>query len=189
MHLYESGVITNKKKSLYPGKFVCAFITGSPGIYDWVDNNVSIMVMRGDWVNDPSTVRQNSKMVSVNTCMMIDLTGQIMSESIGPMQFSGTGGQFDTAFGARSSIDKLGKSIIACRSTAKKGTVSSIVSLPPQGTPVTLLRRYHGLCDNRIWSHPASGKECPRPRLVPHRYCPPEPQGTAEGRGRELGYI
>jgi acyl-CoA hydrolase len=140
MELYQMGVITNKKKTLYKDKFVCTFISGTKDLYDWADNNVAITVRRGYWVNDPAVVRQNSKMVSINTCMMVDLTGQVFSESIGTNQFSGTGGQFDTAMGAREAYDGLGKSIIACASTAKAGKISTIVSMAPQGTPVTLHR-------------------------------------------------
>jgi acyl-CoA hydrolase len=140
MELYEMGVITNRKKSLYKGKTVCAFIMGTKRLYEWVDNNVSVLVMRGDWVNDPSVVRRNSRMISINTCMMVDLTGQVISEGIGAAQYSGTGGQFDTAMGAREAYDGLGKSIIACRSTARGGAKSTIVCMPPQGTPVTLHR-------------------------------------------------
>ena len=140
LELHQLGVITNKKKAFYPGKFVCAFVLGSQGLYDWVDENMSVLVMRGEWVNHPYVVRQNSKMVSINTCIMVDLTGQVMSEAIGSDHYSGTGGQFDTAFGAMTSRDRLGKTIIACRSTAKNGSASSVVSLPPPGTPVTLLR-------------------------------------------------
>lgn len=98
------------------------------------------MFLRGEWVNDSTVVRRNAKMVSINTCMMVDLTGQVFSEGIGTSQFSGTGGQFDFAMGAREAYDKKGKSIIACRSTAKGGTQSTIVAIPPPGTPVTLHR-------------------------------------------------
>jgi acyl-CoA hydrolase len=72
--------------------------------------------------------------------MMVDLTGQVLSEGLGTSQYSGTGGQRDFAMGAKEAYDGLGKSIIACYSTAKNGTASTIVSLPPQGTPVSLHR-------------------------------------------------
>ncbi len=131
MELSELGVVTNRKKSIYKGKSVCAFIMGTKRLYEWVDDNVSVLTLKAEWVNDPSVIRQNSSMVSINTCMMVDLTGQVIAEGIGTSQYSGTGGQFDTAFGAREAYDGLGKSIIACRSTAKGGTASTIVALPP----------------------------------------------------------
>ncbi len=138
MDLYEMGVITNRKKSLMKGKTVCAFMFGSPELYEWADNNPSVMVLNGSWVNDPAVVRQNSKMVSINTCMMVDFAGQVLSEGIGVTHYSGTGGQLDTAMGAKEGLDGMGKSIIACRSTAKHGTASAIVPFAPQGTKVTL---------------------------------------------------
>jgi acyl-CoA hydrolase len=149
-HLYEIGVITNKKKALHKDKFVCAFMFGSQELYDWTDNNVAVSVLRARYVNDPAVIRQNSKMTSINTCFMVDLTGQVFSESIGTHQYSGTGGQFDTAVGAREGLDGLGKSIIACRSTAKSGKISRIVSVAPQGTPVTLQR---GVSDYIVTEH------------------------------------
>lgn len=140
MDLYEAGVITNKRKSLVKGKAVCTFAMGSRRLYDWLDDNMAVEFRRGSWVNDPAVVRQNSKMVSLNTCLMVDLTGQVASESIGTRQYSGTGGQTDTAVGAKEAYDGLGKSIIACRSTAKGGSTSTIVPVLPEGTAVTLHR-------------------------------------------------
>ncbi len=140
MELYEMGVINNKQKSIYPGKFVCTFAMGSEKLYHWLHNNPAVEFLRGKLVNDPCFIRKNSKMVSINTCIMIDFTGQVASESIGIDQYSGTGGQTDTAVGATEGFDGLGKSIIACRSTAKNGEISTIVPVLPEGTAVTLHR-------------------------------------------------
>jgi acyl-CoA hydrolase len=140
MELYEAGVITNKKKSYYKDKFVCTFAMGSPELYKWLDNNPSVEFVRGKFANDPALVKLNSKMVSINTCIMVDLTGQVSSESFGTQQYSGTGGQADTAIGAVEGTDGKGKSIIACRATARGGNVSTIVSVLPLGTAVTLHR-------------------------------------------------
>ena len=140
MELYEMGVITNKAKSVHKGKFVCTFAMGSEKLYKWLDNNPAVEFLRGSYVNDPCMMRKNSKMVSINTCIMIDFTGQVASESIGIEQYSGTGGQSDTAVGATEGFDGKGKSIIACRSTAKRGTISTIVPVLPAGTGVTLHR-------------------------------------------------
>ena len=140
MELYEMGVITNQEKSIYKGKFVCTFAMGSEKLYRWLDNNPAVEFLRGSYVNDPCLVRQNSKMVSINTCMMIDFTGQVASEGIGIEQYSGTGGQSDTAVGAIEGLDGKGKSIIACRATAKGGKISTIVPVLPPGTGVTLHR-------------------------------------------------
>jgi acyl-CoA hydrolase len=140
MELFEMGVITNERKALLKGKSVCTFAMGSRRLYDWLDDNVSVQFERGSWVNDPATIRKNSRMVSINTCIMVDLTGQVASETIGSVQYSGTGGQSDTAIGAVEGLDGLGKSVIACCSTAKRGTVSTIVPYLPEGTAVTLHR-------------------------------------------------
>lgn len=140
MELYEMGVITNKAKSIHKGKFICTFAMGSEKLYKWLDNNQAVEFLRGSYVNDPCFMRQNSKMVSINTCIMIDFTGQVASESIGIEQYSGTGGQSDTAVGATEGLDGKGKSIIACRATAKGGKISTIVPVLPAGTGVTLHR-------------------------------------------------
>ena len=140
MDLYEAGVITNKHKTMYKDKFVCTFAMGSSRLYHWLDDNMAVEFQRGSWVNDPAVVRRNSSMTSINTCLMVDFTGQVASEGIGHVQYSGTGGQTDTAVGAKEGSDGRGKSIIACRSTARGGTVSTIVPSLPEGTPVTLHR-------------------------------------------------
>ncbi|MFN3554992.1 MAG: acetyl-CoA hydrolase/transferase family protein [Bacteroidales bacterium] len=138
--LYDKGVITNKQKTLHKGKSICTFAMGSEKMYHWLHNNPSVEFLRGSYVNDPCVIRQNSKMVSINTCLMIDFTGQVASESIGINQYSGTGGQTDTAVGAVEGLDGKGKSIIACRSTARGGKVSTILPTLPEGTAVTLHR-------------------------------------------------
>ncbi len=142
MELYEAGVITNTKKSIHKGKFVCTFAMGSEKLYKWLDNNMAVEFLRGKYVNDPCVMKQNNKMVSINTCIMIDFTGQVASESIGIDQYSGTGGQSDTAVGAIEGHDGKGKSIIACRSTARAGKISTIVPVLPEGSAVTLHRSH-----------------------------------------------
>ncbi|MFC2029049.1 acetyl-CoA hydrolase/transferase C-terminal domain-containing protein, partial [Chloroflexota bacterium] len=97
-------------------------------------------MIRGSTVNNPFVISQNDNMVSINTCIQVDLKGQVGSESIGSTQYSGMGGQFDTAYGAQRS--KGGKSVIALHSTAKNDTISTIVPMLEQGTIVTL-----GRCD------------------------------------------
>jgi acyl-CoA hydrolase len=140
--LYQQGVITNKQKTLYKDKFVCTFAFGSKKLYDWLHDNMAVEFQRGKWVNDPAVIRHNSKMVSLNTCLMVDLTGQVASESIGTKQYSGTGGQSDTAVGAQEAYDGKGKGVIACRSTKKNGQLSAIVATLPEGTAVTLHRSH-----------------------------------------------
>ncbi len=142
MELYEAGVITNKRKSVHKDKFICTFAMGSEKLYKWLDNNPCVEFLRGKYVNDPCEMKKNSRMVSINTCIMVDFTGQVSSESIGIEQYSGTGGQTDTAVGAIEGTDGLGKSIIACRSTARGGSISTIVPVLPEGSAVTLHRSH-----------------------------------------------
>ncbi|NUV00264.1 acetyl-CoA hydrolase [Marinitoga sp. 1154] len=137
--LFEAGVITNMKKTLWKGKFICTFALGTKRMYEWLDNNPGVWIMRGNYVNDPYVISKNENMVSINTAITVDLTGQVCSESIGPKQYSGTGGQLDTHRGAV--MSKNGKGIIALRTTAKKGTISTIVPMLPQGSFVTVPRQ------------------------------------------------
>lgn len=137
--LFEAGAITNMKKTLWKGKFVCTFALGTKRMYEWLNNNPGVWIMRGRYVNDPYIIAKNDNMVSINTAITIDLSGQVCSESLGNKQYSGTGGQLDTHRGAV--MSKNGKGIIALRSTAKKGTISTIVSMLPQGSYVTVPRQ------------------------------------------------
>lgn len=136
--LVEAGVITGKKKTLHKGKMVSAFVMGDRRLYDFVDRNPSVMVMRGSYTNDPTVIAKNDNMVSINSALSVDLTGQCASEAIGTVQYSGTGGQVDTAVGALHA--KNGRSIIAVHSTAKNGTVSTITPTLAPGSIVTLNR-------------------------------------------------
>lgn len=136
--LVEAGVITNRKKNFLPGKTVAAFILGNQKLYDMVHNNPSVWIMRASFVNNPSVIAKNDNMVSINTAVEVDLTGQVCSETIGSVHFSGSGGQNDTAEGAIHS--KGGRSIIALHSTAKNGTISTINAIHTPGAVVTLSR-------------------------------------------------
>lgn len=139
IELFEVGAITNKRKTLWNGKFVCTFAYGSKKMYEFLDENPAVLFLRGRYVNDPYVIAQNEKMVSINTALMVDLTGNVCSEAIGTRHYSGTGGQLDTHRGAVKS--KGGKGIIAMRSTAKDGTVSTIVPMLPAGSPITVPRQ------------------------------------------------
>ena len=116
MKLFQAGAVTNKKKTLHKGKMVAAFALGTPELYDFIDNNPGILLLDGNYVNDPCIIGQNDNQVSINTTIEVDLTGQCCSESIGTRHFSGTGGQTDTATGAQRA--KNGRSFIALYSTA-----------------------------------------------------------------------
>lgn len=138
LDLFEEGVITNNKKSLHKGKMIVTFIMGTKRLYDFVDDNPMVELHSVDYVNNPIVIAQNYKMVSINSCIEVDLMGQISSESMGLKQFSGTGGQVDYVRGA--SMSEGGKSIIAIPSTAKRGEISRIVPFLQEGSAVTTSR-------------------------------------------------
>ena len=136
--LVESGVVNGSKKTLHPGKLVATFLMGTRRLYDFVDKNACVEMRPVDYVNDPRVIAQNEKMVSINSCIEVDLMGQVASETIGLKQFSGTGGQVDYVRGAAWSAG--GKSIMAMPSTAAKGKASRIVPFLAQGAAVTTSR-------------------------------------------------
>ncbi|MEA4813185.1 MAG: acetyl-CoA hydrolase/transferase C-terminal domain-containing protein [Anaerolineaceae bacterium] len=136
MELVEAGVITNRRKTLHPGKLVAAFALGTQKLYRYMHRNPNLAIMRGSYVNNPAVIAQNYKMVSVNTAIQVDILGQVCSQSLGPRQFSGTGGQLDTHRGAQMSDG--GRGIIALRSTAKNGSISTIVPTLAPGSGVTV---------------------------------------------------
>ena len=146
MELFKAGAINGKYKNIQKGRMVATFAMGSAELYEFLDNNPGIEFLDGYYTNDPKIIALNDKQVSINTTLEVDLTGQCASESLGSVQFSGTGGQSDTAVGAQDS--KGGKSFIALYSTARvrnketgeKEEVSKIVSQLKQGAAVSLSR-------------------------------------------------
>ena len=144
--LAKAGVITGKCKQNNPGKMVAVFAMGTKELYDFIDDNPAVAIMDGAYVNDPYVIAQNDNQISINSTIEIDLFGQCCSESIGHVQFSGTGGQADTAIGAQ--MSKNGRSVIALYSTAmvkNKATgerveTSKIVPLLKAGAAVSLSR-------------------------------------------------
>lgn len=144
--LVKMGVITNKRKQINKGQMVATMVLGSKELYEFVDRNPGVALYDGAWVNDPYVIAQNDNQISINTSLEVDLTGQCASESIGSRQFSGTGGQADTAIGAQ--LSRNGRSIIALYSTAmvkdpatgERHEVSKIVAQLQSGAVVSLSR-------------------------------------------------
>lgn len=135
MHMMRSGHINGSRKTLHPNKVITTLIMGSQELYKFLDHNESIEAYPVSYTNDPYIVGQNDNLVSINSCIEVDLTGQVASESIGLTQFSGTGGQVDFLRGAKRS--RGGRSILAFRSTAQGDTVSRIVPMLSEGANVT----------------------------------------------------
>ena len=138
MHLVELGVITNMRKTLHKGKIVASFCMGSRKLYDFVDNNPLIEFQPNSYTNDPFIIAQNERMVSINSALQIDLTGQVCADSLGTYFYSGIGGQVDFVRGAARS--KGGKPIIALPSTAQEGTISRIAPTLNLGAGVVTSR-------------------------------------------------
>ena len=136
--LIEAGIINGAKKTLHPGKVIAGFILGSKRLYDYVDNNPIIELHPTDYVNDPFIIAQNDNMISINSAIEVDLTGQVAADSIGTRFYSGVGGQLDFVRGA--SRSKGGKPFIALPSTAKNGELSRIVPMLKPGSGVTTTR-------------------------------------------------
>ena len=138
LDLVRDGIINNSKKNFNPGKIIATFLIGSQEFYDFVDNNPMVSMHPVSYTNDPFIAGQNDNLVSINSCVQVDLLGQISSETVGMTQISGIGGQVD--FVRAAAVSKGGRSIIAMPSTAKGGTVSKIVPLLDEGAVVTTNR-------------------------------------------------
>lgn len=133
--LIESGVIDNTQKKVLPGKSVASLALGSRRLYDFMDYNPDIIVKDVAWTNNPAIIAQNPKVVSINSCLEIDLTGQICADSIGERIFSGVGGQHDFVYG--SSQSEGGMSFLAMLSTTRKGQTKIKPVLTPGAGVVT----------------------------------------------------
>ncbi len=117
--LLEKGIIDNSMKRVEPGKSVASLALGSRRLYDYMDGNKDIIFRDVAWTNNPYVIAQNPKVMSINSCLEIDLTGQICADSIGTRIFSSVGGQHDFVYG--SSLSEGGLSFLAMLSTTNKG--------------------------------------------------------------------
>ena len=136
--LIKDGIITNKKKNFMTDRAVATFCMGSRTAYDYIDNNIQFFFGTADWVNNTATIGRNDNFISITSALEVDLTGQVCSDSVGRLFFSGTGDQTNFIRGA--TLSKGGLSIIALPSTAKNGTVSRIVANLSPGAGVATLR-------------------------------------------------
>lgn len=138
MELALAGVITGRAKTLLPGKMVTSFVMGSRRLYEWVHENPAVEMRATDFTNDPLVIARNERMVSINSALAVDLTGQVAADTLSGKFFSGIGGQVDFVRGAARSRD--GRSIIAFASTAKQGTLSRVTAALEAGTGVVTSR-------------------------------------------------
>lgn len=136
--LVESGVIDNTRKKIHPGKLVTGFVMGSQKLYDFVDDNSEVAFLDIEYVNSVQTISRNKNVVSINSALQIDLTGQVCSDSLGTKIYSGVGGQLDFVLGA--GVSENGKSILAFPSTGGKGKYSRITPILQLGSGVVTPR-------------------------------------------------
>lgn len=136
--LIDKGVITGARKQIDPNKIVLGFALGNREWYEYVDDNPAFDFQPSSYTNDPFVIAQNENVVAVNSAIEIDITGQVVSDSVGGRFVSGFGGQLDFMRGAARSHG--GKPIIAISSTAKNGTISRIVARIRSGAGVVTTR-------------------------------------------------
>ena len=138
--LVEAGVITGARKERNRGKIVTAFLMGSQRLYDFVDDNPMVEMRSVDFTNDTHVIRSFDTMTAINSAIEVDLSGQVVADSIGSRIYSGVGGQMDFVRGA--TLAAHGRAIIALPSTAASGTVSRIVPKLASGAGVVTTRAH-----------------------------------------------
>ncbi len=136
--LYHSGVINNRRKQKHPGKLVTGFVVGSHNLYRFVDDNPEVVFCDIEYINSINTISGNHNVVSINSALQVDLSGQVCADSLGTHIYSGVGGQFDFVMG--SSLSQNGRSILAFPSTAGGGKYSRIVPVLAPGSGVVTPR-------------------------------------------------
>lgn len=139
--LIRAGVINGSRKRIHPGKMVAGFVFGTRELYDFVDDNPSVVLLDIAYVNDPDVIRRNPKVTAINSAIEVDLTGQVCADSIGDQIYSGVGGQMDFIRGAAQSPG--GKPIIALPSVTKRGESRIVCNLKPGAGVVTTRAHVH----------------------------------------------
>jgi acyl-CoA hydrolase len=137
--LVKRGVINGEKKRIHPGKVVGSFAVGTRRLYDYMDDNPEVAMLDVAYVNDTAVIRRNPRVTAINSAIEVDLTGQVVADSIGTRLYSGVGGQMDFMRGA--SLSQRGKPIIALSSVTRRG-VSRIVSFLKEGAGVVTTRAH-----------------------------------------------
>lgn len=135
--LIKSGVINNSQKTVMPGKSVASLALGSKALYEYMDYNEDMIFKDVAWTNDPFRIRQNPKVMSINSAIEVDLTGQVCADSIGTRLFSGVGGQHDFMYGG--ALSEGGKTFIAMTAMSGKG-ISKIKPVLTEGAGVVTTR-------------------------------------------------
>jgi acyl-CoA hydrolase len=137
--LIEKNIINNKLKKIHPHRSVSTFLMGSKKLYDFVNDNQTVIQLDASYVNNPTIIARNKKVTAINSAVEVDLTGQVCADSIGPKIISGVGGQIDFIRGA--SLSEGGKPIIAMSARTNKG-LSRIVTTLKAGAGVVTTRAH-----------------------------------------------
>jgi acyl-CoA hydrolase len=135
LELIEKGVVNGACKKIDTGKVVASFLLGSQKVYDFIDHNPAVLMRDIKYTNDPWVIAQNPDVISINSAVEVDLTGQVCADSIGTRIYSGTGGQLDFIRGAK--MSKGGKAVIALASRSPKGFSKIVPILKPGAGVVT----------------------------------------------------
>ncbi len=143
VELIKQGVVTNAYKKKHPGKVVAGFTIGSRALYDFIDDNPQFAFLEASYVNETRVIRQNPKVVAINSAIEVDITGQVCADSIGTYQFSGVGGQMDFIRGA--ALSEGGKPIIALGSVTREGASKIVPFIKPGAGIVTSRAHMHWL--------------------------------------------
>lgn len=138
--LVEAGALTGAAKEINRGKIVSAFVLGTKRVYRFIDDNPMVEMRPVDYTNDTAVIRRFRRMVAINSAIEVDLSGQVVADSIGRRLYSGVGGQMDFIRGA--ALAEEGRAIIALPSTAAGGTASRIVASLREGAGVVTTRAH-----------------------------------------------
>ena len=190
MELVNKGIITNEKKNIHRGKISAGFILGSRKLYDFVDNNPLVELHPTEYINDPFVIAKNDKVVSINSAIEVDFTGQVCADSIGPKLYSGVGGQLDFVYGA--SRSKGGKPIITLPSmvTKRDGTrLSRIVPMLKEGAGVVTTRNHVHYIVTEYGIAELYGKSIRQRTRALIDIAHPDFQEELERRAHELKYL
>lgn len=141
LELLRCGAVDNSRKKIHPGRTVAGFVMGSQALYDFIHDNPSVVGLDIGYVNNPTNISRNPKVVAINSAVEIDLTGQVCADSIGPRVISGAGGQIDFIRGA--SLSPGGKPIIALTSRTRKGVARLVPTLRTGAGVVTTRAHVH----------------------------------------------
>lgn len=143
LNLIKLGVITNAQKTVQQGKIVGSFAYGTKDMYSFMNNNPSVVMCDVSWVNRAATIYQNPKVTAINTCLEVDITGQVVSDSIGTRMYTGVGGQIDFMRGAAKGSDGLGKPILAMASVTRRNESKIVPTVKPGAGVVTTRAHTH----------------------------------------------